>query len=892
MSQEELLENLIKTSIRTKYSTTIPTEEEVYEIANGLRVVCDITEEEFQNVIKSIHSSMGIRVEEGISVKNESTYSPWIKNRKAETDLYYWNRYVEYLQHDMQWNSRLISTLDKDTDAIMDFIGDPKDTEWQRRGLIFGDVQSGKTANYTAICNKAADYGFEVIILLTGTIESLRRQTQERLDAGFVGRSSQEALNKNIVTKVKGVGYYSKGEKRYPISFTSTSANGDFNKRTVTNLNLGISSAAEPVLLVIKKNKSVLENLYGWLEAFNTDENGKINVPLLLLDDEADNASINTKTDDITVINKSIRNLLNLFSKAAYVGITATPFANIFIDPKSDDEMVKEDLFPKDFIYLLNPPSNYIGPNQIFGDSEVLLEPIEIIDEDEMGETFRKKTKSMEVIEELPGSLKEAMTYFVLTNIIRNYRGQENKHKSMLVNVSHYTNIQNQVAILANEWLVNTQTDIRLYSKLPEALECKTISNFKEVFEKYQLDKHIEWRTVQEDLEKEVLAYDIKTINQKSQEKLDYGNYENGASIIAIGGNSLSRGLTLEGLSVSYFYRSSKMYDTLMQMGRWFGYRDSYADLIKIWMTEDMKDWYSFVTDASNELKNEVILMNRHDLTPRHFGLQVRAHPDSLLVTARNKMRSTETIERSISVEGKVIETSYFSMNEAELSANKKNVGQFLENIKSHKTADKLLWKDVPSEQVIELLNKYLSHPLDIKFNREGLIEYIEKSSKLRYWDVSIPEGKEIKIKTAGVEHSPFVRDSERYRSNTLRVGKSRSRVRDITFTKAGLDENTVKEISSRFELENSGKRAPGEAYLIPDRKPLLMLYFINPVIKKESLDIQDTYYGMGLAFPSSNEPYDRSIEKNRKVRYVLNRRKLEEEGFLEYEEDDEDDDI
>lgn len=654
MNQFKELENVIKTSIRTNYPEKIPTEEEVYEIAKKFKVIYDITEEDFQNVIRSIHSSMGIRVEQGIAITDD-TYTPWIRNRKAETDLYYWNRYTQYLQYDMQWDSRLISTLDKDTDNIMDLIGDPKKEEnWQRRGLILGDVQSGKTANYTAICNKAADYGFKVIILLTGTIESLRKQTQERLDAGFIGRSSQDALSKNIVTKRKGVGYYSK-EERYPIPFTSEKR--DFGKTVPENLILSISSTSETALFVIKKNKAILENLYKRLEP---DGNGKIDWPMLLLDDEADNASVNTKSDDITAINGSIRNLLKLFSKAAYVGITATPFANIFIDPKSNHEMAGEDLFPRDFIYLLNPPSNYIGPNQIFGDSEAIPDLIEIIDENEMGNTFREKEKGLEEVKELPDSLMVAMRYFVLTNIIRNHRGQEKKHKSMLINVSHYTNIQNQVSELVNNWLRNTQTDIRLYSKLEtdEALNCTTLSDFKSTFDRYHLDRFIEWKTVQNELEKEILTYDIKTVNQKSQERLDYRNYEKGANIIAIGGNSLSRGLTLEGLSVSYFYRSSKMYDTLMQMGRWFGYRDGYEDLMKIWMTDSMKGWYSFVTEAANELKSEVILMNRNDLTPRHFGLQVRAHPDSLLVTARNKMRSTETIERTISVDGKVIETS------------------------------------------------------------------------------------------------------------------------------------------------------------------------------------------------------------------------------------------
>lgn len=231
-------------------------------------------------------------------------------------------------------------------------------------------------------------------------------------------------------------------------------------------------------------------------------------------------------------------------------------------------------------------------------------------------------------------------------------------------------------------------------------------------------------------------------------------------------------------------------------------------------------------------------------------------------------------------------------MKEAELSANKKSLERFLENIKSYKsTEDNFLWKDVPREQVLELLNKYLSPPrMDIKFNREGLTEYIKKSSKLAYWDISIPQGD--KKGTRGIigeiEYSPLIRSSDKYKNNTLRVGKSRCRVRDANFTKAGLDKKVSDAISAEFIKKNPDKKTTqGEEYLIPDRNPLLMLYFIEPIIDGEKIDT--IYYGIGLAFPKSSSPYGESIEKDEKVRYVWNQVKLEEEGFLEDEGDDDD---
>ena len=123
------------------------------------------------------------------------------------------------------------------------------------------------------------------------------------------------------------------------------------------------------VVFVIKKNKSILNNLIRWLKSNNADTRGVISKSLLLSDDEADNASVNTNDPekDPTAINKAIRELLKLFRQSSYLGITATPYANIFINPDNEDEMRGDDLFPRDFIYALSPPTNYIGAEDIFG---------------------------------------------------------------------------------------------------------------------------------------------------------------------------------------------------------------------------------------------------------------------------------------------------------------------------------------------------------------------------------------------------------------------------------------------------------------------------------------------------------------------------------------------
>ena len=215
-------------------------------------------------------------------------------------------------------------------------MGDPKsEDDFQRRGLVLGDVQSGKTATYTAICNKAADTGYRVIIVLAGMMENLRRQTQERLDAEFSGRKSEYFLDptkKEIRNEPVGVGRY--GTSKRVASFTSVVK--DFDINVLKSNDLSLLSVSDPVVFVVKKNKYILNNLIRWLRNNNTVLEQKIDLPMLLIDDEADNASVNTnpEDEDPTKINEAIRTLLALFRKASYLGITATPYANIFIDPR------------------------------------------------------------------------------------------------------------------------------------------------------------------------------------------------------------------------------------------------------------------------------------------------------------------------------------------------------------------------------------------------------------------------------------------------------------------------------------------------------------------------------------------------------------------------------
>ena len=477
------------------------------------------------------------------------------------TSPYYWSRYAKYLLLNEGWNQEVIDTLGDVSDTILDLCGNPEEPgAWKRKGLILGDIQSGKTSNYLALCNKAADAGYKVIILLTGTLESLRKQTQERVDAGFVGLNSRNILQKNPEKKYVGVG--SIDSNRCAYQFTSVLS--DFNSAKLQALNFTIKGLGEPVILVLKKNKSILDNLATWLRTRNTSNTGeKIDLPLLLIDDEADNASINTNKPDLkpTAINEGIVNVLKLFNRSSYVAVTATPFANIFIDPDLDKGADEFNLFPSDFIYSLSAPTNYIGARRIFSEESEYysaLETIEdvLLDADHGTYVFRSKARSAHVVPFLPQSLKDAIQYFLLVNTVRDLSGNIKTHRSMLINVSQYVNVQNQLFDMVSDYLKKLITKIQSYSKLSEkeALQVPELKDLNRLWENYQLSSitGYSWKDVQSSLYESVSPIVTRLVNQKSKEKgierLDYDPYkENGLRVIAIGGNSLSRGLTLEG---------------------------------------------------------------------------------------------------------------------------------------------------------------------------------------------------------------------------------------------------------------------------------------------------------------------------------------------------------
>jgi len=884
----DLLEGMISTAINTKYPDIPPAEavfdEEVNALRQTLAVMYPVSDEEFSEIKRKLKANIVVRMDLGVLIKDKQQHLPWLSSRRESLDFFFWNRYKKYLEEVKHWNPRVTGNLGRVSDEIVDYLGDPKsEAAFQRRGLVLGDVQSGKTANYTAICNKAADTGYRVIIILAGMMENLRQQTQERLDAEFSGRMSQYLLDpKSEIENVPvGVGKYGQ-EKRIE---TFTSVTKDFDKNILRALNLSLHSVNSTVLFVIKKNKSILNNLIKWLKSNNLDARGAINLPMLLIDDEADNASVNTKKEDEdpTAINDAIRRLLKLFRQASYLGITATPYANIFINPDTVTEMQGDDLFPRDFIYSLAPPTNYIGAENIFGDEANFSDALEELYPQEMDVFFPFDHRKELVVDDLPPSMKEAIAYFLLANGIRDVRGDSKEHRSMMIHVSRFTDVQNQISGLAHTWVEDMRSDLQNFAGLSER-ESDAIPNIaflKAVWDKHKLSEKagskeapMPWhRFLSEFLFKAAAPVVVRSVNQKSSSTgLDYYNHKgDGLRVIAVGGNSLSRGLTLEGLCVSYFYRRSQMYDTLLQMGRWFGYRPGYADLFKIWISIEAIDWYGYITAAAEELKLEITRMRDADQTPMEFGLKVRQDPASLIVTARNKMRAATPVRRPITVSGRLLETPRLRADAASLQQNEETFRDFVKRLpeigrRVQREGVRYFWEGVNKDEVEQLIRDFRTHHWHLSFQGSALADFIRGCADMSEWDVAIPEGEGNTVQLAcGDEVLPIAAESRIVKATKEQISISGTKVRvgAGSVSKIGLTKEQREEAEDKFRSESSKQHIPDSAYLKINRKPILMLHVVavdrTKTDEKGNLRTQiedgctvpDYLYALGIGIPA-----------------------------------------
>ena len=607
---------------------------------------------------------------------------------------------------------------------------------------------------------------------------------------------------------------------------------------------------------MIKKNVTTLTALHKWLKDLNAKGDGRISdVPMLLIDDEADNASINTNKDDLdpTRTNAMIRRILGLFAKSCYVGYTATPFANIFINPEAYDNDVREELFPRDFIYCLDAPTTYFGAEKVFLNEETSQSIVRPIDDCEDFIPYSHKRDY--TITELPPGIYRALDEFIVTRAIRNLRGQTNKHCSMMINVSRFVPVQRAVRDFLSLREKKIREAVRANYSMPESVSSANtyMQGLRRTFNDEYAEAGFTWSEVKAALNSVFENLHLYVINSKSDEVLDYSRYEKegvGLTAIAVGGLSLSRGLTIEGLTVSYMYRNTRMYDTLMQMGRWFGYRPGFEDLCRVHLSRDSINWYSHIAGAAEELTQQVRRMRRDKLSPKDFGLYVRSHPDSLLITAANKMRSGQEVTVQQSFSGRLME-SYIVSTDPDV--NSRNFDLLAEHWQScfggrpeEPTEKGVIFRDVPVSVIDDFLTRFECHSTFAgrKSSVESYLERIAIDRPLADVLLISPEG------GSGGDKPFTLRNQERVVGKDQPEGTSwhlnKDRVSSRGDEKLGLSVPQKKEAEELARGENGSGAVSDAHYRMVRNKPLLMIHSIEP--KGEG--VTGPIAAFGLSFP------------------------------------------
>jgi hypothetical protein len=837
------------------------------EDANNLR---QLTEKEWNYLQTELEQSFNVRITTGILVTGEEQktrdLSWWTSKKQLQSDNYYLNNYMTFMKRDMP--QKVLDTINEDTDAIMNNLADPDLEAFSRYGMVVGHVQSGKTSNYAALICKAADAGYRFIVVIAGGQNNLRDQTQARLDEVFVGA--------NYI----GVGQLS-GYKREKMPASLTNAKNDFKIETArAQGTTNFDNMQQPILVVIKKHTKTLDHLLKWLDIHYKNQ---VDKAMLVIDDESDYASINTKKEeDPTVINEKIRLLLQKFKKSAYVAYTATPYANIFIDHAAKNDGAGRDLFPSDFIYALEAPSNYFGAEKIFNkDNEKYVveipndEVVYELDEEtvyppnEIPFIIKHKKDYESEIKRLPESLKDAVRLFIINIAIRNLRNQK-KHNSMLIHISRFTNVHIKVMKLVRTYYEDIKAEIKAYAGLPNPYKYYYINAMKYTFSTRLKDIEFDFETILKEICLVVDSIQILDVHQRAKTPLEYRK-DTQNNVIVVGGLSLSRGFTLEGLSVSYFLRTTIYYDTLMQMGRWFGYRIGYEDICRVYLTDDMNKKFGFIIDATNELVSRLNVMREENLTPEDFGLAVQLHPDSLLqVTARNKSKYTEDMYLEMNLDGQIKETRWISSIPADLDANGILLSEMIQELQNrgyeHVATDSHIWKNVDKTIIQRFVGEYRLYkndPLGLKSRMpiEFIKDYIERVNT--DWDVVLYNGQ---------SETAFQVDSIQVQRQSRKVKK-----------KHGYYEVANRQLS----------RANPESIIMPVeykklKSPEMREKLEKPVLFVHALELGDpndnliNAVGFSISFPISIDPFVNNV----KVRINSVYKKQLEEAYREEDED------
>jgi hypothetical protein len=658
---------------------------------------------------------------------------PGWTDRLSDESWQCWSRLEALLGSDPKWERQQLDSVAAESFRVLRCLPDPRTgASFQGRGLVVGYVQSGKTANYTAVAARAVDAGYRMVIVLSGIHDSLRNQTQCRLERELIGNQS---------THLQGPGDDLKW-------ITLTTSTDDFQKRDTD-----ILQSDRLFLAVVKKNVAVLQKLDSWLESSGSFLH---DLPVLIIDDEADQASINTRgdrpadpalgeeedTDENLAPSRTnglIRSILKQLKKAAYIAYTATPFANILINPDAVDREAGDDLFPRDFVLQLPRPKGYTGTEELFGASARERNVLQVVGAEDVkalrGGRRRRKTEIIleQASDTLPDSLADALIQFCLAGGVRVLRGFKAMPHTMLVHVSQRTDDQTRIA-----GAIRAQLDLwREAERQGQQLAAVFMPVWRAM--KTGVDVPASDDVVLDSAVGVLRELVVLELNSVTGENLEYSEKPE-RHVVAVGGNRLSRGLTLEGLTVSYFLRTASMCDTLLQMARWYGFRRGYEDLIRIWTTDGIARWFTELALVEQSLRDSIIALALAGRTPRQMAIRLRAHSD-LLLTARNKSRTASAQQDSWS--GEHPQTVLLPLlDPAKLSANLALTERLIEELPSLKKCQGgILARDLSAETVAGFVRNYEIHEDIVVFRNELLADWIMERSaagELTDWSVFI----------------------------------------------------------------------------------------------------------------------------------------------------------
>ncbi len=829
--------------------------------------------------------------------------APWYVGDRRQPGPFM-KRYLEKLEDD-RWPADSVLELQNSTARILEIMDDPQRAgSWDWRGLVVGDVQSGKTASYAGVANRAADAGYRIIIVLAGMHKILRLQTQKRFDQDFLGYDTNPK-NRQPNQPLREIGVGTFNGNLLVDSLTMADLNGDFALRLAEQTHF--SPDSKPCLFVVKKNATVLKNLNSWVARLPAPAKS---APVLIIDDEADQASVDTGDQplledgtfdddyDPKRVNGEIRKLLMKFERRVYVGYTATPFANIFIHDERSARDYGPDLFPATFIASLTPPDDYFGPAAVFGTNDgdspglPLIRPLDQTGERWIPERHDKNLKprynGQDVI---PPSLERAIDAFLLTCAARAARGQDREHNSMLVHVSRFVDVHTEVHRQVENYLDTTRAmisngDRETLQRLKEMWETDYVPTTIDVAETIygRNTVPVTWDQVRAQLADSSDKIQLITANGKTKADIDYDAYKaTGFSVIAVGGDKLSRGLTLEGLSVSYFLRISRQYDSLLQMGRWFGYRRGFADLCRLYTTGDMEDWFRYVATAQSELRAQFFEMSMQNATPRDFGLKVAIH-DVLEVTAINKQRHAEVQQSSYAGEGKV-QTVMFR-DRPTIERNADVTDSFIQGLGAGednpprpgspgRRAQGTLWKGVPGQDIARYLRTIAFPAESQQINGEKLAAYItsqlaEAVPELTDWTVFLATGSEKKVTIAGREYQCVERTPRKPRNgralpeDRFIIGTTLSPLdQAIDLSDADFAQALARTNEERRSRTRKDTNVPSGEFIrkvrgARPRNGLLIIYPIDPILA-EVEPTDRPVFSVVVSFPDS-EAADRRV--------------------------------